>query len=81
MSIYRKGAAPAEPAGDPVLSIKLVPTTASDGVVELSIYKHDPNVFIVRFTTGETYAVNASEVNEAVKQLGNYLEGKDVKVN
>ena len=37
MSIYRKGAAPAEPAGDPVLSIKLVPTTASDGVVELSI--------------------------------------------
>ena len=28
-----------------------------------------------------TYAVNASEVNEAVKQLGNYLEGKDVKVN
>ena len=38
-------------------------------------------LFIVRFTTGETYAVNASEVNEAVKQLGNYLEGKDVKVN
>ena len=81
MSIYRKGAAPAEPAGDPVPSIKPGPTTASDGVVELSIYKHDPNVFIVRFTTGETYAVNASEVNEAVKQLGNYLEGKDVKVN
>lgn len=79
MSIYRKGAAPAEPSGDPVLSLKLVPITASDGTVELSIYKHDPNVFIVRFTTGETYAVNASEVNNAVKQLSNYLEGKDVK--
>ena len=81
MSIYRKGAAPGEPAGDPVLSIKLVPTEASEETLELSIYKHDPNVHIVRFSTGETYAVNATEVNEAIKQLGNYLEGKEVKQN
>ncbi len=81
MSISRKGAAPGEPAGDPVLSIKLNPLEASDGVVELSIYKHDPNVYIVRFSTGETYAVNATEVNEAIKQIGNYLDGKEVKQN
>ncbi len=81
MSIYRQGTAPGEVSGDPVFSLRLVPLEESGSAVDLSIYKYDPNVFIVRCATGETYAVNATEVNNAIKQIENYLAGEEVRTN
>lgn len=81
MSIYRQGAAPGEISGDPVFSLRLVPLEESGNAVDLSIYKYDPNVYIVRCATGETYAVNATDVNHAIKQIENYLAGEEVRTN
>ena len=78
MTITRTGDAPAEPKGDPVLVIKVVPNDPAYRVTEISIYKHSVNLYICRANTGDTYKVTTSVVEHAIRQIENYLAGRPV---
>lgn len=78
MTLYRTGAAPAEPSGDPLLTVKVTSTDESYSVKEVSIYDYSGSVYIARSETGDTYKVTASRVDDAIQQIRNYLNGDPV---
>lgn len=78
MTLYRTGAAPAEPEGDPLLTVRVEPIDPSFTVKEISIYNYSGSVYIARAENGDTYKVTASRVDDAIAQLNNYLNGENV---
>ena len=79
LMIARTGKAPGEPQGDPVLVLDMTPLPDSeDEPIYIEIYKYDPNVYIVKHPSGETYAVAAKTVTYAMEQIQRYLNGETV---
>lgn len=79
LKIARTGKAPAEPEGEPVFTLDLTPLPDSeDQPIHVEIYKYDPNVYIVKHTSGETYAVAAKTVTHTMEQITRYLNGESV---
>lgn len=78
MTLYRTGAAPAEPEGEPLLTVRVEPIDPSFTVKEISIYNYSGSVYIARAENGDTYKVTASRVDDAIAQLNNYLNGENV---
>lgn len=78
MTLYRTGPAPAEPAGDPLLTVRITSTDESYSVKEISIYDYSGSVYIARAENGDTYKVTASRVDDAITQIRNYINGETV---
>lgn len=76
MTLYRTGPAPAEPQGDPLLTVRIVSTDTSYSAKEISIYSYSGSVYIARAENGDTYKVTASRVDDAIAQLNNFLNGE-----
>lgn len=78
MTLYRTGAAPAEPQGEPILSVRVssLDSKLTDRTVD--IYAHGGSVCIARTETGDTYKMTASRVLDAIEQIENYVNGRDV---
>lgn len=78
MTLYRTGAAPAEPQGEPLLTVRIssLDETLADRVID--IYAHSGSVCIARTETGDTYKMTASRVLDAIEQIENYVNGDDV---
>lgn len=78
MTLYRTGPAPAEPTGDPILTVRVTSIDKSYSVKEVKIYPYSGSVYIARSETGDTYKVTASRVDDAIQQIRNYLNGENV---
>ena len=78
MTLYRTGSAPAEPSGDPLLTVRVTSTDESYADREVAIYPYSGSVYIARAETGDTYKVTASRVDDAMQQIRNYLNGDKV---
>ena len=78
MTIYRTGPAPAEPAGEPLLTVKITSLDDSFSVNEISIYPYSASAYIARTEQGDTYKVTASRVDDAMEQIRRYLRGEEV---
>ncbi len=78
MTLYRTGAAPAAPQGEPLLSVRVesLDDKLQDRVVD--IYEHSGSVCIARTECGDTYKMTASRVLDAIEQIENYVNGRDV---
>ncbi|MBE6757847.1 MAG: DUF4340 domain-containing protein [Ruminococcaceae bacterium] len=78
MTLYRTGAAPAEPQGEPMLTVRVssLDEKLADRVID--IYAHSGSVCIARTETGDTYKMTASRVIDAIEQIENYVSGDDV---
>ena len=78
VTLYRTGTAPAEPQGDPLLTVRIdsLDETIADNVI--SIYEYSGSVCIARTETGDTYKMTASRVLDAIDQIYNYINGDDV---
>lgn len=78
MTLYRTGAAPAEPQGEPLLTVRVssLDEKLADRVID--IYAHSGSVCIARTETGDTYKMTASRVLDAIEQIENYVSGEDV---
>lgn len=78
MTLYRTGAAPAEPQGEPMLTVRVssLDEKLADRVID--IYAHSGSVCIARTETGDTYKMTASRVLDAIEQIENYVSGEDV---
>lgn len=78
MTLYRTGAAPAEPQGEPMLTVRIssLDEKLTDRVID--IYTHSGSVCIARTETGDTYKMTASRVLDAIEQIENYVSGADV---
>lgn len=78
ITLYRTGAAPGEPQGEPLLSVKVssLDDTIADSVVD--IYEYSGSVCVARTETGDTYKMTASRVLDAIDQIRNYVNGDDV---
>lgn len=78
MTLYRTGSAPAEPSGDPLLTVRVTSTDESYADREVAIYPYSGSVYIARAENGDTYKVTASRVDDAMQQIRNYLNGDKV---
>lgn len=78
MTLYRTGAAPAEPTGEPLLTVRVTSTDESYDDREVSIYSYSGSVYIARAENGDTYKMTASRVDDAMQQIRNYLNGDKV---
>lgn len=67
-----------EPAGDPEIAIRITHEGGEDFVAEF--FAADANTYTCRLNTGETYKVSAGKLETLIKQMNNYLEGKEVYV-
>lgn len=78
MTLYRTGDAPAEPQGEPMLTVRVssLDEKLADRVID--IYAHSGSVCIARAETGDTYKMTASRVLDAIEQIENYVSGGDV---
>ncbi len=78
VTLYRTGAAPAAPQGDPLLSVRVtsLDNNIADNVID--IYEYSGSVCIARTETGDTYKLTASRVLDAIQQIHNYINGDDV---
>ncbi len=78
LTLYRTGAAPAAPQGDPLLSVRVasLDDKVADNVID--IYEYSGSVCIARTETGDTYKMTASRVLDAIQQIHNYINGDDV---
>ncbi len=78
VTLYRTGAAPAAPQGDPLLSVRVasLDDAIADNVID--IYEHSGSVCIARTETGDTYKMTASRVLDAIEQIRHYINGEDV---
>lgn len=78
MTLYRTGSAPAEPTGEPLLTVRVTSTDESYDDREVSIYSYSGSVYIARAENGDTYKMTASRVDDAMQQIRNYLNGDKV---
>lgn len=78
MTLYRTGPAPAEPEGEPLLTVRITPSDPTFDVKEIAIYDYSGSVYIARTKDGDTYKVTASRVDDAIQQIRNYLNGDKV---
>ncbi len=78
MTLCRTGAAPAEPQGDPLLTVRITSTDENFSVKTIDIYPYSGSVYIARANTGDTYKVTASNVDDAIVQIRHYLNGEPV---
>lgn len=78
MTLFRTGAAPAEPQGEPLLTVRITPSNADFAVQEISIYAYSGSVCIAQTNAGDTYKMTASLVEDALQQIRNYINGNEV---
>lgn len=78
MTLYRTGADPAEPQGEPLLTVRVRSAAEEYTDREVSIYPYSGSVYIARANNGDTYKVTASRVDDAMQQIRNYLHGDKV---
>ncbi len=78
MTLYRTGAAPAEPQGEPMLTVRVSSSDEKLNDRVIDIYEYSGSVCIARTETGDTYKMTASRVIDAIEQIENYVSGADV---
>lgn len=81
MMIQRNGDPSGDVSGDPVLSIELTPKDDKQETITAKLYKLDASEYTCVLGDGDIYSVKASSVDRAIKQIENYLAGKDVSTN
>lgn len=72
------GADGATAAGDPSVVIRIDPTADGGSAIEAKFYSQTANRYLCVREDGDTYLVSASDVENAVQQLQNYLSGQTV---
>ena len=80
MGIGRYGTTDEQPTGEASLSIAL---RQEDGTQYLKVdfYPTTGSLYTARTSEGELFTVKASEVNNFIKQAGNYMAGEPVIIN
>ena len=78
MQLNRYGETNETPSGDPymVFTLRLLDEEAEPFVARL--YKQSASVYVCVLSTGDTYTVKGSDVQNVVTQMNNYLNGKVV---
>ena len=81
MMIQRNGDSSGEVSGEPELSIQLTPIDDKQETITAKLYKFDASEYTCVLGDGDVYSVKASSVDRTIKQIENYLAGKDVSTN
>lgn len=81
MSLRRTGEAKVEPTGDPYLEIQLTTNDEEPQTITAKLYKATSSTYTCQLDTGETYKVNATEVENVEKQMAKYLAGEELDHN
>lgn len=80
MGVERIAGADKAPTGTPDVAIRLLPVDSRDAIIAVNLYKTSGSRYTCVMTDGDVYAASAGSVETLVKQLNNYLNGKDVLV-
>ena len=80
MGIERYGSTDTAPTGDSLLTITLRDEEGSQ-YLKVDFYPNTGSLCTARTSEGELFTVKASEVNDFIKQAGNYMSGKQVLIN
>lgn len=79
MDIKRYGASTTDTKGLPLkLELAITKRDSSKPYLTIKFYEAGTNLYAVELSHGERYMVKASEVNNAIEQYRNYLNGKTV---
>lgn len=80
MGVKRIDDAKERPTGMPDMIIQLNPIDDRDDAITANLYKTSGSRYTCVMSDGDLYAVSAGSVEAVSKQLGNYLNNKDVLV-
>lgn len=80
MGVTRIDDAETTPSGRPAVVIQLNPIDDLDDVITANLYQTSGSRYTCVMADGDVYAVSAGSVEALLKQLDNYLNGKDVLV-
>ena len=78
MQVNRYGETDETPSGEPDVTFTLRLSDEDESPLTARFYKQSANVYICAIEGGDTYTVKGSDVTNMLKQVENYLAGKEV---